>query len=112
MKRMALIKGAAAIGGLALTLAAGTGIASADPTTDPMINSTCTYDQWVAALHAQNPGPASAFDSQPASQSFVRQFIESSPQERVGLVNVVKGMPGADQNLPVIQQAFSACNSY
>lgn len=112
MMRQFMARGAAAVGGLALALTAGATIASADPVTDPMINSTCTYDQWVAALHAQSPGPASAFDSQPATQSFVRQFINSPPNRRAQMAQMVRNMPGADQNLPVIQQAFSACNNY
>jgi hemophore-related protein len=103
---------AVAVGGLALALTAGVGVASADPDLDPMINSTCTYNQWVKALRAENPGPASAFDSQPASQSFMQQFIASSPAQRTSMAQMVSGMPGADQNLPVIQQAFSSCNRY
>ena len=112
MVRQFLVRGAAVVGGLALSLTAGAAIASADPSEDSMINSSCTYDQWVAALHAQNPGPASAFDSQPASQSFVSQFIAAPPDQRRSLAAAIKNMPGADHNLPVIKQAFSACNNY
>lgn len=98
--------------GLALSLSLGAGIASADPDIDPMVNSTCTYDQWVAALHAQNPGPASAFDSQPQTQAFMQRFLSAPPQRRVSMARMVMNMPGAAENFPVVQQAFSACNSY
>jgi hemophore-related protein len=103
---------AVVVGGLAMTLTAGVGVASASPDLDPMINTTCTYDQWVHALHDENPGPASAFDSQPASQSFMQQFIASPPAQRASMAQMVSGMPGAEQSLPVIRQAFSTCNRY
>ena len=113
MRIRVLLSGpAVAAGGLALSLTAGAGVASADPDLTPIINSTCTYTQWTAALHAQNPDAASVFDAQPASQSFVRQFIASPPDQRASMAQMVMSMPGSDQNLPIIQQAFSACNNY
>ena len=45
------------VGGLALTLTAAAGIASADPDYGPMINTTCTYDQAVAALSGKPTTP-------------------------------------------------------
>lgn len=112
MITLSLKRLAAAAGGLALTVTAPVAVASADPDLEPMVNSTCTYNQWVAALHAQNPGAGAAFDSQPATQAFVSQFLSSPPTQRRSMAQMVMNMPGADQNLPVIQQAFSACNNY
>jgi hypothetical protein len=44
-----------AVGGIALSLTTGAGVASADPDLGPLINTTCTYPQAVAALNAQSP---------------------------------------------------------
>lgn len=105
-------KVAVAVGGLALSLTVGAGIASAQPDLGAAVNSTCTYDQWVSALRDQNPGPASAFDSQPMSQSYLRQFFASGPAERQRLAQMFISLPGADQNVPVMAQAFNSCNNY
>ena len=77
---------AVAIGGLALSLTAGAGVASADPDLGPMINTTCTYPQAVAALNAQNPAAAAIFSQSPQTQSFLHQFIDSSPDQRLDLL--------------------------
>lgn len=107
-----LSKVAVVAGGLAVAMSAGAGLAAAQPDLGPAINSTCTYDQWVAALHAQNPGPASAFDSQPMSQQYMRQFFAGGPAQRQQLANMFMSIPGADQNVPVMAQAFSSCNNF
>ena len=55
MVTRSLSKLAAAAGGLALSVLAGAGIASADPDLGAAINTTCSYPQVVAALNAQSP---------------------------------------------------------
>jgi hemophore-related protein len=112
MMKLSLSKVAVVAGGLAIALSAGAGVAAAGPDLGPAINTTCTYDQWVAALHAESPGPASAFDSQPMSQAYLRQFFAGGPAERQSIANMFLSMPGADQNVPVMQQAFGSCNSF
>ncbi|MGA5462664.1 hemophore-related protein [Mycobacterium sp. NPDC050041] len=112
MMKLSMSKVAVALGGLALTLSAGAGVAAAQPDLGPAINSTCTYDQWVAALRTENPGPASAFDSQPMSQSYLRQFFSSGPAQRQQLAQMFMSLPGADQNVPVMAQAFNSCSKY
>lgn len=112
MMKISSSKVAVAVGGLALSLTVGSGIASAQPDLGPAINSTCTYDQWVAALRTENPGPASAFDSQPMSQSYLRQFFAAGPAQRQQLATMFMSLPGADQNVPVMAQAFNSCNKY
>ena len=61
MTKLSLTRLAVAVGGLALSLTAGAGVASADPDLDPIVNTTCTYPQAVAALNAQNPAAAAVF---------------------------------------------------
>lgn len=112
MIKQSLTGVAIAVGGLALSLAAGTGVAAAEPDWGPMINTTCTFDQAMAAVHAENPTAAQYLDQSPPNKEFIRVFLASSPDKRMSLINQVKDNPGADQALPVIQQTMASCPNY
>ena len=58
MIKLSLSRLAVAVGGLALSLTAGAGVASADPDLDPIVNTTCSYTQVMSALSAQDPAAA------------------------------------------------------
>ncbi len=103
---------AAAVGGLALSLVAGAGIASADPALDPAINTTCSYPQVVAALNAQSPAAAAKFNSSPMAQGWLRSFLASPPPQRAQMAQQAAGMPGAGQYIGLIGQLATSCNSY
>ena len=45
MIKLSLSRLALAVGGLALSLTAGAGVASADPALDTIVNTTCSYTQ-------------------------------------------------------------------
>ena len=62
-------------GGLALSLAIATGVASADPDLGPLVNTTCTYPQAMAALNAQSPAAAQEFSASPTAQAWLRTFL-------------------------------------
>ncbi|MGL5441311.1 MAG: hemophore-related protein, partial [[Mycobacterium] stephanolepidis] len=89
MNKKSLTKIAAVVGGATLALSAGAGIASADPVTDEMVNSTCTYDQANAALHAENPMAAEYFDASPPNQQFMREFLGAPKDKRITMINQV-----------------------
>ena len=73
-----------ASGGLALSLTAGAGIASAGPDVSPIINSTCTYPQVVAALNAQDSGLAAQLSQTPAAQGWLQALVAATTDgERV-----------------------------
>jgi hemophore-related protein len=112
MIRMSLTRLAVAVGGLALSLTAGAGVASADPVYGPMTDTTCTYDQAMAAVHAENPMAAQYLDQSPPNLQFLRVFVGSSPDQRVNLLNQIKNNPGAGQALPVFRQMLTTCNNY
>ena len=57
MLKLSLTRLAVAVGGLALSLTAGTRVASADPDLGPAINTTCSYQQVVSALNAHLTDP-------------------------------------------------------
>ena len=103
---------AVAIGGSALALTAGAGLASATPDIGPMVNTTCTFDQAMRAVHTENPMAASYLDSSPPNLQFLRQFMSSTPDQRVTLLNAVKNNPGADEALPVFTQMMTSCVNY
>jgi hemophore-related protein len=101
---------AAAVGGLALSLTAAAGVASAQP--DPIVNTTCTYPQAVAALNAQDPAAAAQFNASPLAQSYLRRFLASPPAQRQQMIQELQGIPAAQQYLGTIQQVASTCNNY
>ena len=112
MIKLSLTGLATAAAGVALSLAAAAGVASAQPEFEPMINTTCSYDQAMAAVHAENPTAAQYLDSSPPNLEFLRVFIGSSPDERRNLIAQVQNNPGAAQAFPVIQQMFASCQNY
>ena len=112
MIELALTRLAVAVGGLALSLTAGAGVASADPDLDPIVNTTCSYPQVMAALNAQDPAAAAAFNESPTTQSFLRNFLASPPNQRLRMARQVQGAPGAQRYIGVMQEVFSTCNNY
>lgn len=103
---------AAAAGGLALSLAAGPGIASADPDLDPFINTTCNYQQAVSALNAENPDVAAAFNGSLVAQTLLRQFLAAPPSQRVQMSHQLESSPAGQQSVGVIRQITAVCNNY
>jgi hemophore-related protein len=103
---------AATVGGLALASTAGAGIASADPDYGPMIHTTCTYDQVMRAVHAENPAAARYIDQSPPNQQFLQQYLNSTPDQRVDLLHAIEHNHGAQQALPVFQQMMTDCVNY
>ncbi len=112
MATLSLIRLAAVVGGLALSLTAGAGVASADPDLGPIINTTCTYPQVVSALNAQDPAAAAQFNASPVAQSQLRRFLASSPGQRQQIAQQVQGIPAAQQYFGLIMQVANACDNY
>ncbi len=112
MIKLSLSRLAVAIGGLALSLTAAAGVASADPDMGPIINTTCNYPQVMAALNAQDPATAAAFNSSPIAQSSLRQFLASPPPQRRAMAQQIAGAPGAQQYFALIQQVAATCNNF
>jgi hemophore-related protein len=105
-------KVAAAVGGLALSLIASAGIASADPGIDSAINTTCSYPQVVAALNAQSPAAAAQFNQSAMAQGWLRSFLASPPPQRAQMAQQAAGMPGAAQYIGLIGQIAGTCNNF
>jgi hemophore-related protein len=106
------LTGLAAVAGLSLSLTLGTGLASADPDMGPIINTTCSYPQVIAALNAQNPAAASKFNSSPIAQSYLRQFLAAAPPQRQAMAQQAMATPGAAQQFGLVQQVAATCNNF
>lgn len=101
-----------AAAGLALSLSAGAGIASAQPDASAVINSTCTYPQVMAALNDQNPGVAAELNANPLATGWLQGLVAAPPDQRAQMVQQVQGLPGLQPYLPVIFQVAGTCNNY
>jgi hemophore-related protein len=107
-----LTRVAVGVGGLALSLTAGAGIASADPDLGPIVNTTCNYGQVMGAMNAESPQAAAQFNSSPAAQAWLRSFLAAPPAKRQQMVLQVQGMPALQQYQGVITQVANTCNNY
>ena len=101
-----------AVAGIALSLTTGVAVASADPDLGPLIDTTCTYPQAVAALNAQAPGPAQDFAASPPAQAWLRSFLASPRDQRQRMAQQLQSFGGVQQYVGVVQQVVGSCNSY
>jgi hemophore-related protein len=101
---------AAATGGMALALIAGSGIASAAP--DPIVNTTCTYPQVIAALNAQSPDAANQFTSNGMATGWLQTFLGAPPDQRQQLYSQAQAVPQFQQNRGLINQVARTCNNF
>jgi hemophore-related protein len=112
MIQRSLTRLSVAIIGAVLALGAGAGIASAQMDMGPAINTTCNYDQLVAALNAQSPEVANAFSQAPMLQRGLRTFIAGGPDHRAKVAQDVANAPAFQPYLGTIEQAFRTCNNF
>jgi hemophore-related protein len=112
MVKMSLTALAVAVGGLALSLAVGAGVASADPDLGPIVNTTCNYSQVMAALNAQDPAAAAQFNSSSLAQSALQQFLAAPPSQRMQMAQRMESSPRAQQYFGLVQQVAATCNNY
>lgn len=112
MATLSLTRLAVAAGSLALSFTAAAGTASAAPDLGPIVNTTCTYPQVMAALNAQDPAAAADLRQSPGAQFFLRSFLNSPPDQRQQQALKVQGMPEAQQYIPTIVSVAGSCNNY
>ncbi|MCV7383656.1 hemophore-related protein [Mycolicibacter longobardus] len=117
----------AAAGGMTLALAAGTGLANAEPSQpnqpgqpgqpgqwsqNPAVTTTCSYPQVVAAMNAQSPEAAAEFNATPMAQSFLQNFLASPPPQREQMLEQAQGIPEAAQYVNLVGPIAKTCNKY
>jgi hemophore-related protein len=103
---------AAALGGLAFSLVAGAGIASAEPDLGPVMYSKCSYKQVVAALHAEYPDAAYQFDSTPEAQAWMHDLVDSPPPRRQQMLLDMKDTPEAIMFQDIVLPLANSCGKY
>jgi hemophore-related protein len=111
MATLSLTRLAAEVGGLALSLTAGTGVASADPL-DSVIDTTCNYSQVVSALNGEDPAAAGKFNASPEAQNELRAFLDSSPDQRQQMIQQAQSVPQVQQYVGLVQRVANTCNNY
>jgi hemophore-related protein len=114
MIKLLLTRVGLVVGGLASSLTAGAGVASADPDLGSAVNTTCTYPQIVAALNAQNPQYGSLLNSSPELQTQLQQFLAGSRDERQQWAQAVVSNrnPANQQLIPILKTAFDTCGNF
>ena len=103
-----------ALGVGALTVAASISLpmASAGPDLS-FARTTCTYDQFVAALNAEQPSEAADFNNSPVEQSFLREFLAQSMEKRERyLRHMYQVMPRADYYINTFGLVADSCHNY
>lgn len=97
-----------AAGVLALSLTAGTGVASADP----LVDTTCSYPQVIAALNAQDPALAAKLNANPLATSTLTKFLASSPADRQTMITQFQGTTWGQKYFGSITAVANTCNNY
>lgn len=102
------------LGGAAMALMAGSGIASAAPGDAAVLNSTCTYPQVMAALTDRNPDVANQITSNAFANGFLQSLIAAPPgsADRQQKIDFVRAHPEAAPYSGLINQVATSCNSY
>ncbi|MGZ8748179.1 MAG: hemophore-related protein [Mycobacterium sp.] len=98
----------AAVGGLALSLSPGTGVASADP----IVDTTCSYPQVMAALNTENPALAQKFSANPLAAAMLGNFLSAPPGERVQLVQEYQSTSWGQKYFGAMASIANTCNNY
>ena len=79
---------------------------------NPLVNTTCTYEQFVAALNAQSPDTAEAFNANPDAQAQLHKFLDSPVDQRQQIVAEVANTPQGQQFAAGIMQLANSCHNY
>ena len=101
-----------AAAGLAFALSAGAGIASATPDVTAVVNTTCTYDQVIAALNAHSPADGAEFTSSPIAVNWLQSFLGSPVDQRQQMIQQVQSVPGAQAYTALVVQVASTCKNF
>lgn len=98
----------AAVGGLALSLTAGIGVAAADP----IVDTTCSYPQVMAALNTENPALAQKFNANPIAAAMLGNFLSAPPGERAQLVAEYQSTSWGQKYFGPMASIANSCNNY
>lgn len=77
-----LVRIAAGIGVFAAVSMSGAGIASAEPGAGPLIETTCSYGQLMAALQVEAPEASARLAQRPDAQAKLQEFVALPVDQR------------------------------
>lgn len=116
---------AAALGGVVMSLTVTTGIASAQPDLTPLINTTCSYSQIMAALNEQAPELAKELSAYPMAQARLQKFLampvgqrQTTAQQALAnpqlqsILAQKAATPEGQQGGQLFLQMANTCNNY
>jgi hemophore-related protein len=98
--------------GAASALIVGSGVASAGPDVNAIVNSTCSYPQVMAALNAQSPAAARQISSNPMANAWLQQLVASPPDQRRAMIAQYQNVPAVQQYSGVISGVTATCNNF
>jgi hemophore-related protein len=102
----------AAAAGLALSLGLGSGLASATPDVSSVVNTTCSYDQVIAALSDHSPDGAAEFTGSPVAVGWLHQFLGAPAPQRQQMIQQIQSIPAAAPYTALVVQVANSCNNY
>jgi hemophore-related protein len=119
MKSAWCLRTVATFGGLSAAIALlPVGAASADPISEALANTTCSYAQVTAALNAQAPALARQLNARPDMQANIQQFLAMPVEQRQqSLAQQQAVNPGLNALIyaqigPQITQVANTCMNY
>lgn len=101
-----------AAAGVALSLGLSSGIAAAQPDVSAVVNTTCTYDQVIAALNDHSPESAAEFTGSPVAVGWLHQFLGAPVSQRQEMIQQVQRIPAAAPYTSLVMQIANTCNNY
>ncbi|MFY1621280.1 hemophore-related protein [Micromonospora sp. WMMD736] len=112
MMKLSRAKLALAFGGLAVAVPCSVGIASAQPDLSGVVNTTCSYDQVIAALNAHDPAFAQDFTATPMATATLRNFLAAPISQRQQTAEQLASYPAAAQYLGTMNAVAGSCNNF
>ncbi|MCV7321784.1 hemophore-related protein [Mycolicibacterium confluentis] len=112
MKATKVIGSVICTGAAAVAMLAGSGIASAQPDVESIVNSSCTYPQVMRALNATNPQVARDFEASSMATQWLQQLIAAGPDQRRQMIAQIQGFQGIQTYTTVINQVANSCQNY
>jgi hemophore-related protein len=110
------IEPALSAGGAAVSLTGAGGGGSADPEPQPdedsIVNTTCSFPQFVAALNAEDPRAAQQFAITPAAQSWVGSYLAAPTDQRRQMLRGAQSIPEAQQYIETVLRVANTCKNY
>jgi len=99
---------AVTVGGLAVSSTVLAGVASADP----LVDTTCTYPQIIAAMNANDPALAQTFASSSLASSTLSRFLASPPAERQRMATQLRNSTLGQKYIVPVTNIANICNQY